>query len=128
MVAKHIGLDFLGVIDREHGATCGDAALVADLAATLCVKRCGVEHDHTALPGVQHRHGHAIGVQRHHFGGFFQQLVAGKGIAFTAVFQCTIHLELAGSTGLSPLAVHRSAKADLVHRQATFTAHVGRQV
>ncbi len=51
MVAKHIGLDFLGVTHFKQRVVTEDGAFVADLAAALAVKRRAVQHHHPGLTG-----------------------------------------------------------------------------
>ena len=126
MVAEHIGLDFERVVHREHSTRRQQLALVAHLAAALCIKRCGAQHHDAILAGLKRGHRHALSIKRKHLGRLFEQFVAGEGMALAAVVERAVHLELAGRSGLAFLLVHGQGKAGFVHAQAALAANVGR--
>ena len=68
VVTEHIGFDLERVFHRKHRSAAADAALVADLAAALGVKRCVVQHHHTGLPGLHLLYGHAVHIQSRDLG------------------------------------------------------------
>ncbi len=125
VVAEHVGLDLLRVVDLEVAPCRWISALVADLAAALGVERRGVEHHDAVLPRFQLVHRRAVGVERDDLGRLFQLLVAGEHVADARVLQRVVHLELAGRAGLRLLLVHRGVEAGLVHLDAALAADVG---
>ena len=128
MVAKHIGLDLERIQHVELTTRVVDHSLVAHLAARLGVERRAVQHDHAQLTGLEFVHRMAVGVQGQHFGVGRQVVIAHKIVARARIVERLVHLELARSAGLGFLFFHGSGKSSLVHAQATFAAHVGRQV
>ena len=128
MVAKHIGLDLLGVIHRKACRAADQLAFVAHLAAALSVKRRVVQHHHAALAVVQSGDRHAVEVERQNLGGGLQAFIAHKRGGCAAVVQCLVHLELASRSGLVFLAVHGGMKACFIDLQSTLATHIVGQV
>ena len=115
MVAKHIGLDFLGVQHMKLGAAVVDQPLVAHLATGLGIKRCVVQHHHAHLAGLEFLCGCALLEQSQHFGVDRQAVVAHKVVARAGIVQRFVHLELTRRTGLVFLFFHGRGKARFVH-------------
>ena len=128
VVTKHIGTELERVGHMELAACAVQQALVAHLAARLGVKRGRVQHHHARLASFQLGHGSAIGVQGQHFGVGRQCVVAHKVAARARIVERLVHLELARRAGLGFLLFHGRGKTGFIHRQATLTAHVGRQI
>ena len=128
VVTEHIGFDFERVFHRKHRAAAADAALVADLAAALGVKRCVVQHHHTGLPGLHFFHGHAVHIQGRDLGFGAQVFVADEFVADTGVFQRPVHFEFTGSAGLGFLFFHRGVETGFVDGHISLAAHIVGQV
>ena len=112
VVAKHIGLDFLGVGHVKQNARRGELAGIAHLTAALCVKRRGVQHHNAILTRLKLGHGCAARIQRDHFGILCgQAVIADKVIAVAGVLQRAVHLELARCTPLGLLLFHGGFEA-----------------
>ena len=125
VVAKHIGLDFLGVADFKQTGVREHRALIAHLATTLGIERCGFQHHHSALPGIQGCGRRAIYVDCYDFCSLRELVVAHEGVSGAGVFQRFVHLELACSAARSLLLSHGGMKACFVDFYTVFAAYIG---
>src|SRR5439155_10126720 len=131
VMAEDIGLDLLGIVDREQGEA-GPAfrelTAIADLATRLRIERRAVEDGDTALPRRKRVDKAPVAIQGNDARFFGQRVVAVESRLRPAVFEALCHLEGRRGAGALALLFHRRVEPRLVDGDSTLAADVRREI
>src|SRR5437764_10993007 len=117
VMTEDVGLDLLGIVDREQGeagSAFRELTAIADLAARLRIERRAVEHDDAALCHRERVDGTPVAIQRNDARFFGQRVVAVENGLRTAVSETLGHLEGRGSACALALLFHRRVESRLI--------------
>ena len=129
VVAEHLGLDLLGIGDREGAARRDQLARVTHLPAPLGVERRLIEDHDGGVARGDARHRGSFPVDRGDPGSVERQrVVAAEFRGAPGVFHSRFHFELARRARALALALHRRLEACMVDHDAALARHVGGEV
>src|SRR5574343_1949380 len=106
MMAKHLRLDLLGILNEELAMYRLQDAVITHLATRLGIERCLVENDHPGIAGSELIHGNTITIQGDNIGFERHVVIALKSGLRAIIGQRRGHLEFASRTRLLTLTGH----------------------
>ena len=128
LVAEHLGLDFLRVLDAEAAVGAGELAAVAHLAAGLGVERRAVEHHHRSLAGSDLLDRRSLAVKRRHRAFERERIVAVELGRPAGILHAGGHRELGSGAGALALALHRRLEAGVIDAHVALARDVRGQI